>query len=136
MQSTRSRVLQLFLVLSLAASLFGQANTQPQKGTVEHIKVHGKSLEGNLEGDSQGRDVFSSLYIMSGCCLINNPGGQANRGAAAPAAAPPAAAGQGAAGQRGQGNRGGGFANAGSAQAAAWASNPKNPPDFFDLPVK
>src|SRR5437773_11192246 len=69
-------------------------------------------------------DVFSSLYIMSGCCLINNPGGQANRGAAAPAA--PAAAAP----------RGGGFANAGSAQAAAWASNPKNPPEYFDLPVK
>ncbi len=77
-------------------------------------------------------DVFSSLYIMSACCLLNNPGGgQGNRAAAAPAA--PAANGQEA---RGRGGRGGGFANAGSAQAAAFASNPKNPPDFFDLPVK
>ena len=31
------------------------------KGTVEKIKVHGKSLEGNLEGDSPDRDV--SLYL-------------------------------------------------------------------------
>jgi enterochelin esterase-like enzyme len=76
-------------------------------------------------------DVFSSLYIMSGCCLISNVGGQANRGAAAPAAAPAAPATPAAAAPRG-----GGFANAGSAQAAAWASNPKNPPDYFDLPVK
>jgi enterochelin esterase-like enzyme len=30
-------------------------------GTVEHIKVHGKSLEGNLEGDSADRDV--SVYL-------------------------------------------------------------------------
>jgi S-formylglutathione hydrolase len=28
------------------------------------------------------------------------------------------------------------MANALSAQAAAWAPNPKNPPDFFDLPTK
>ena len=27
-------------------------------GTVEHIKVHGKSLDGNLEGDATDRDVF------------------------------------------------------------------------------
>src|SRR5438093_13272561 len=30
-------------------------------GTVDHIKVHGKSLEGNLEGDSPDRDVFVYL---------------------------------------------------------------------------
>src|SRR5262249_9435144 len=30
-------------------------------GAVEHIKVHGKSLEGNLEGDSPDRDV--SVYL-------------------------------------------------------------------------
>jgi hypothetical protein len=28
------------------------------------------------------------------------------------------------------------MANALSAQAAAWAPNPKNPPDFFDLPTR
>jgi S-formylglutathione hydrolase len=32
-----------------------------KKGTVETIKVHGKSLEGNLEGDSPDRDVFVYL---------------------------------------------------------------------------
>jgi len=31
------------------------------KGTVERIKVHGKSLEGNLESDSPDRDVF--IYL-------------------------------------------------------------------------
>lgn len=31
------------------------------RGTVERIKVHGKSLEGNLEGDSPDRDV--SVYL-------------------------------------------------------------------------
>ena len=93
-------------------------------------------------------DVFSSLYIMSGCCLISNAGntgggGRGNRAATQPAQtattpaanpATPAAPADGARGQRG--GRGGGFANAGSAQAAAWASNPNNPPNYFDLPVK
>src|SRR5690348_6541373 len=32
-----------------------------QTGTVDKIKVHGKSLEGNLEGDSADRDVFVYL---------------------------------------------------------------------------
>src|SRR5206468_886473 len=85
--------------------------------------------------------VFSSLYIMSACCLLNNPGaGGGQRAAATPAAATPAAATPAAAppegARQGNGGRGGGFANAGSAQAAAFAANPKNPPDYFDLPVK
>jgi enterochelin esterase-like enzyme len=34
---------------------------QDLKGKLERIKVHGKSLEGNLEGDSPDRDVFVYL---------------------------------------------------------------------------
>ena len=34
--------------------------TQKQ-GTLDKIKVHGKALEGNLEGDSPDRDVFVYL---------------------------------------------------------------------------
>jgi enterochelin esterase-like enzyme len=69
-------------------------------------------------------DVFSSIYAMSSCCLMNNPG--AGRGPAAPAA--PANA--NAAGGRGRG----GFANVLFAEAAAWSPNPMNPPKFYDLP--
>src|SRR5215813_11096836 len=43
-------------LISTAGFLFAQ-----NKGSVEHIKVHGKSLEGNLEGDSPDRDVF--IYL-------------------------------------------------------------------------
>jgi S-formylglutathione hydrolase FrmB len=104
-------------------------------------------------------DVYSSLYIMSACCLLNDPtprGGGAGRGgqrgnAAAPAgqgarATPPAegragAANGGRAGANGgragnAGRGGGGFANVQLAEAAAWSSNPNNPPDYVDLPVK
>ena len=34
---------------------------QSIKGKLERIKVHGKSLEGNLEGDSADREVFVYL---------------------------------------------------------------------------
>ena len=88
-------------------------------------------------------DVFSSLYIMSACCLLTDPGaarGRAagDRGTATSSAEPPA---RGAAPSEGrtQGaarGRGNGFGNAQAAQAAAWAPNPTNPPLFYDLPVK
>jgi enterochelin esterase-like enzyme len=101
-------------------------------------------------------DVFSSLDVMSACCLMQNAvPGQGNRGAApqrgaapegARAAAPPpdrsgepAAAGRGERGRgagAGQGRGRGGFGNVQAALAAAWSPNPKNPPDFFDMPVK
>ena len=92
-------------------------------------------------------DVFSSLYIMSACCLMNNPFPAGNRGAGARAAAPPdrsGAPGAAAPGQRGEGPRGagqggrgrGGFGNVQAALAAAFSPNPKNPPDFFDNPTK
>jgi S-formylglutathione hydrolase len=66
-------------------------------------------------------EVFASLYAMSSCCLMNNP--QPRPASAAPA------------NQTKQG-RGGAFAKVLSAEAAAWSPDPKNPPDFFDLPEK
>jgi S-formylglutathione hydrolase len=68
-------------------------------------------------------DVFSSLYIMSACCLMNNPGAQQQRSAA----------------EREKQEREFPrqiFANAQFAQGAAWSPNPGKPPDFFDLPLK
>jgi S-formylglutathione hydrolase len=48
-----------FLLLMLAAA--GALVAQTPHGKVERIKVHGKALEGNLEGDSADRDV--SIYL-------------------------------------------------------------------------
>jgi S-formylglutathione hydrolase len=63
-------------------------------------------------------DVFSSMYNMSACCLISDPVPQ------------PQAA-------RGQGGRGANpLLNTNLARAAAWSPNPKNPPDYYDLPIK
>jgi len=72
-------------------------------------------------------EVYSSLYPMSSCCLMNNP--QPPR-AAPVQAAPKQDDGKG----KGKGG-GGGFRNVQQAEAAAWSPNPMNPPLFFDLPV-
>ena len=74
--------------------------------------------------------AFAALYAMSSCCLMNDPA--AGRGAG-PGPGRGAGDGRGAAPPQG---RGGGMANALSAQAAAWAPNPQNPPQFFDLPTR
>jgi enterochelin esterase-like enzyme len=87
-------------------------------------------------------DVYSSIYAMSSCCLMNNPQPPgAGRGGAAPGAAKQGAPKQTAAdkgsGKAGaKGGRGGGFANTPLAEAAAWSSNPKRPPLFFDQPTE
>src|SRR6188508_2306019 len=101
-------------------------------------------------------DVFSSMYIMSACCLMNNPGAGGNRGAGArgtegaaaagargepaattaatPAQATPPAdqsAARGQGGQRGQGAQGrggrGGRGGFGNTQAAQAAAWSSNP---------
>lgn len=72
-------------------------------------------------------EAFSALYAMSSCCLMNNPQellpGVPARGAAKGKA-------------KGKGKGGGALANALSAQAAAWAPDPQNPPQYFDLPTE
>ena len=55
-----------FYALTCLLSLSAATGTAPAQtggahGTIERIKVHGKSLEGNLEGDSPDRDV--SIYF-------------------------------------------------------------------------
>jgi S-formylglutathione hydrolase len=117
-----------------------------------HYRTLANRMSRGLAGHSMGGygtvrigmkrpDVFSSLYIMSACCLLNNPGAQGRGGAAAKQA--PANAGKGPAnpanadkGDKGGKKGRGGFGNVQFAEAAAWSPNPQNPPQFFDLPVK
>jgi enterochelin esterase-like enzyme len=66
-----SLVLTLVLCMTLAVSLFAQTpGATAPKGNVERIKVHGKFLEGNLEGDSPDRDVF--VYLPPGYAANNS----------------------------------------------------------------
>src|SRR5208282_4427668 len=71
MKMSHSRVFPLATRAALAFALAGGTagllfcqSGPPPHGTVERIKVHGKSLEGNLEGDSPDRDV--SVYLPPG----------------------------------------------------------------------
>jgi S-formylglutathione hydrolase FrmB len=73
--------------------------------------------------------VFSSLYLMSSCCLNATLTFEPGRMAPAEAIKTREAAAEAA--------RGRGFgASVSLASAAAWSPNPNNPPLFFDLPVK
>jgi S-formylglutathione hydrolase len=47
--------------VAICGLALAQTAVQPLKGPVERIKVHGASLEGNLEGDSPDREV--SIYL-------------------------------------------------------------------------
>ena len=73
--SFTARLALILAVAIAAASLtLGQALEPPpaslqlpppaHRGTVERVKVHGQSLEGNLEGDSPDREV--SIYLPPG----------------------------------------------------------------------
>jgi S-formylglutathione hydrolase len=62
----RRRLRRLLGILSGTAVMLSIAAAQPSGiapggGTVQRIKVHGKSLEGNLEGDSPDREV--AVYL-------------------------------------------------------------------------
>src|SRR6266446_2089319 len=49
--------------VALSFTLLAQTDAVSPHGDVERVKVHGKSLEGNLEGDSPDREVL--VYLPS-----------------------------------------------------------------------
>jgi hypothetical protein len=53
--------LMLAVLLELPMTLAAQTEAPSPMGKYERVKVHGKSLEGNLSGDSADRDV--SIYL-------------------------------------------------------------------------
>ena len=65
---TKSAIATLLLAIGFCGAAWGQVQTNAPdpvpgapKVTVEHIKVHGAALEGNLEGDAADRDVLVYL---------------------------------------------------------------------------
>ena len=64
-------VMVFAVIVTLAVQLPAQVQTDvpavipgAKAVNVEHIKVHGKSLEGNLEGDAVDRDLF--VFFLPG----------------------------------------------------------------------
>jgi enterochelin esterase-like enzyme len=91
-------------------------------------------------------EVYSALYGMSACCLMNNPRPPGQGRGAGQGKGPDQAKGPGPGRGPGPGkdqpdaNRpgahGGHPVNVAYGEAAAWSPNPMNPPLFFDEPVK
>jgi enterochelin esterase-like enzyme len=110
------------------------------------LSGHSMGGYGTLRVGMKHPEVFSALYAMSSCCLMNNPaqlpptmeGARGRGNAPAPSFAPAPSQGNNASAPAAQGRgRGmGGFGNVMSAQAAAWSPNPSNPPQYFDMPTK
>src|SRR5438477_628292 len=132
------------LTLLAAAAPPQAGRTSRAAGTVEHIKVHGAALEGNLEADSPDRDGtiylppgyaaerlrrYPVLYLMSACCL--NPQTEPRPDAAMAASAAIRTRDEAVEAAKGRG-----FGpSLNLALAAAWSPNPANPPLYLDLPV-
>jgi S-formylglutathione hydrolase len=105
-----------------------------------HYRTLANRMSRGLAGHSMGGygavrigmkrpEVFSSLYIMSACCLTANRNPRPEAMAAAEAIKTRAQAEEAA--------RGAGLGpSATLASAAAWSPNPNNPPLYLDLPVK
>lgn len=110
------------------------------KDMVEYMDSHYRTIptraSRGLAGHSMGGygtiriamkypQVFSSIYVLSGCCLGANLNPRADGSAKAESLKSPEEA-RGA--ERGLATL--------LAQAAAWSPNPQNPPFYFDLPAK
>ena len=54
--------LAFILIASAAGMVLPQKSLSTTKGTLERIKVHGKSLEANLEGETADPDI--SIYLV------------------------------------------------------------------------
>src|SRR5581483_772165 len=82
-------------------------------------------------------DVYSSVYGLSACCLMNSPRppGQGRGQGKGPAQAKGPGPGKGDNAVR-PGARGGHPVNVAYGEAAAWSPNPTKPPLFFDQPVQ
>ena len=154
---------EMILVIPDANTLYGGSmySNSPTSGDwetyithdlVSYIDTHYRTIANRasrgLGGHSMGGygvwrlamrypDVYSAIYGLSACCLMNNPRPPG------PPRTPGAGRGPGPAPGRGAGDdavrpgaHGGHPVNVAYGEAAAWSPNPNNPPLYFDQPVK
>jgi S-formylglutathione hydrolase FrmB len=134
-----------FVAEDLVAYVDGHYRTLANRAS-RGLAGHSMGGYGTIRIGMKRPDVFSSLYLLSSCCLMNDPAAFARR--PAPPATPPTppsgqpgpASGPNARPSMPNGESAGnaparrGFANVVNAEAAAWSPNPTNPPTYFDLP--
>jgi S-formylglutathione hydrolase len=119
---------ETFVAQDLVAWVDGHYRTIPDRMS-RGLAGHSMGGYGTMRIGMKHPEVFSSLYAMSSCCLTAslNPGGRG--GAQAEALKSP----EEAKDPKNPNNRG---ILTLLAEAAAWSPNPKNPPFYFDLPIK
>jgi S-formylglutathione hydrolase len=114
---------EAFIAEDLVAYIDSHYRTIPNR-TSRGLAGHSMGGYGTLRLGMKRPDVFSSLYPMSACCMLE--GGEPSE---AMAAAEALRTREAVAALR--------YPNKSIfARAAAWSPNPKNPPFFVDLPVK
>jgi enterochelin esterase-like enzyme len=117
-----------YVAVDLPAYMDGHYRTIPNRMS-RGLAGHSMGGYGALRIGMKRPDVFSSLYLMSSCCL--NASLTFDPGRMAPAEAIKT---REAAEEAGRGR---GFGPSVTlAEGAAWSPNPKNPPLYLDLPVK
>jgi enterochelin esterase-like enzyme len=132
---------ETFIAEDLVSYIDGHYRTIANRAS-RGLGGHSMGGYGTIRIGMKRPDVFSTLYIMSACCLLNDPGAQRRPATSTAATTRAATAGRGtanaAAAGQGRAGRGGRnpFGNVQKAEGAAWSSNPAAPPDFLDLPVK
>ena len=114
---------ETFIAEDLVAYIDSHYRTIPNR-TSRGLAGHSMGGYGTVRLGMKRPDVFSSLYPMSACCMLER--GEPSEALAAAGALKTREA---VAELR--------YPNKSPfARAAAWSPNPKNPPFFFDLPVK
>ena len=123
---------ETYVATDLVAHIDGHYRTLPRRES-RGLAGHSMGGYGTVRIGMKRPDAFAALYAMSSCCLLIDP---ARGGDVVMRAARERAGSQASERPQGRPDPAAGFANALSAQAAAWAPNPDNPPQFFDLPFK
>jgi S-formylglutathione hydrolase FrmB len=119
-----------YVAIDLVAHIDGRYRTLAKRES-RGLAGHSMGGYGTVRIGMKRPDTFAALYAMSSCCLLIDPAGG---GDVVMRAARERAGTEGDDQPRGRPDPSAGFANALFAQAAAWAPNPNNPPDYFDLP--
>lgn len=130
--STATGDWEAFIAKDLVSYIDSHYRTIPERAS-RGLGGHSMGGYGTMRIGMKYSDVFGSLYAMSSCCL--NPQLTPNPETMAPYEAlktPDEAKEKAAA----KGKSKSGISAATLASAAAWSANPKNPPFYFDLPVK
>ena len=119
---------ETYVARDLVAYIDGHYRTIPNRAS-RGLAGHSMGGYGAVRIGMKRPDVFSSLYLMSSCCLTAQLNPRPEQMAAAEAITTREAA--------EEAGRGRGFGpSVNLAQGAAWSPNPNNPPLYLDLPVK